>query len=166
MLLGPCVIFIDLYSFHLLCKVWWPSKAGWLTWTQYLSTWIWNSRIFTIGKDTSPQIKMQTIIRIVFLYYTTLPANSNPDADLMEELIRNKMSLLRKGLHLLTGNRRTEQSVDFRSPHEKAKKHWTASYFVPTQKPQVNIQGFPFEKVGFNPLSWRLFMVFWSCLWC
>ena len=26
------------------------------------------------------------------------------------------------------------------------------------------LQGVPFEKVGFNPLSWRLFMIF--CLWC
>ena len=24
----------------------------------------------------------------------------------------------------------------------------------------LELQGFPFEKVGFNPLSWRLFMVF------
>ena len=28
------------------------------------------------------------------------------------------------------------------------------------------VQGFPFEKVGFNLLFWRLFMTFWSCLWC
>ena len=80
---------------------------------------------------------MQIIIRIVFLYFTTLPVKSNSNADLMEVLIRNKMSLLRKGLQLMTGNRRTEQSVDFRSPPEKSRKHWTASYLVPTHIPPI-----------------------------
>ena len=72
---------------------------------------------------------MKKILRIVLFFFFTVPLSiTKPDAGLLDQMIRTKMSLLERGLMLLTGNRRRKKSVDSRSPPSR---HWTTSYFVP-----------------------------------